>query len=113
MGRESQPPQKGVIPTFEEPEEEAEEEEEAEAGLSQSGQVEASLEELLAKRTDVGPPEEEEESLLDLSRDERMESLSIRAIPKQPNEFVCTSCFLVKHQSQLADAANNLCRDCV
>jgi hypothetical protein len=75
--------------------------------------VEASLEELLAKRTDVGTVEEEEETLLDLAREERMESLSFRAIPKQANEFVCSSCFLVKHQSQLADASRNLCRDCV
>jgi uncharacterized protein DUF4193 len=75
--------------------------------------VEASLEELLAKRTDVVGAEEEEDTLLDLSREERMESLSFRAVPKQPNEFVCSSCFLVKHQSQLADASKNLCRDCV
>ena len=75
--------------------------------------MEASLEELLAKRTDVGAAEEEEEALLDMTREERMESLSFRAVPKQPNEFVCASCFLVKHQSQLADASKNLCRDCV
>jgi hypothetical protein len=75
--------------------------------------VEASLEELLAKRTDVASTEEEEDALLDMTREERMESLSFRAVPKQANEFVCASCFLVKHQSQLADASKNLCRDCV
>jgi hypothetical protein len=26
---------------------------------------------------------------------------------------VCSSCFLVKHPSQLADPARQLCRDCV
>jgi hypothetical protein len=34
-------------------------------------------------------------------------------LPKQPGEFVCQSCFLVKHQSQLADKERQLCRDCV
>jgi hypothetical protein len=48
-----------------------------------------------------------------MTREERMESLSFRAVPKQANEFVCASCYLVKHQSQLADRAKNLCRDCV
>lgn len=75
--------------------------------------MEASLEELLAKRTDVAGGEEEDDALLDMTREERMESLSFRAVPKQPNEFVCASCFLVKHLSQLADASKNLCRDCV
>jgi hypothetical protein len=42
-----------------------------------------------------------------------METLSIRPVPKQANEFVCTNCHLVKHQSQLADPAKTLCRDCV
>jgi hypothetical protein len=37
----------------------------------------------------------------------------LRVLPKQPGEFVCQSCFLVKHPSQLADASRNLCRDCV
>lgn len=70
----------------------------------------ASWEELLQKRADG---EEEEESVLDLSREDRTESLSIRAIPPQANEFVCRSCHLVKHLSQLADRKRRLCRDCV
>ena len=36
-----------------------------------------------------------------------------RVLPKQPDEFVCRSCFLVKHPSQLADKKKMLCRDCV
>ena len=36
-----------------------------------------------------------------------------RVLPKQPDEFVCRSCFLVKHPSQLADKKSMLCRDCV
>ena len=31
----------------------------------------------------------------------------------RPGEFVCQSCFLVKHPSQLADPDNMLCADCV
>jgi hypothetical protein len=92
-----------------EPEEEKEEEEEADP--ADPGQVEASLEELLAKRVESG--EEEEESLLELQREERTEPLSIRAAPKQANEFICSNCHLVKHNSQLADRKRTLCRDCV
>ena len=33
--------------------------------------------------------------------------------PRAPGEFVCQSCFLVKHPSQLADAKRQLCSDCV
>ena len=36
-----------------------------------------------------------------------------RIQPKRPGEFVCQSCFLVKHPSQLADAKHKLCADCV
>ena len=59
------------------------------------------------------PEEEEEESLLDLTPEERVESLTVRATPPQPNEFVCSNCHLVKHDSQLADRRRRLCRDCV
>lgn len=34
-------------------------------------------------------------------------------LPKQDDEFRCSSCRLLKKQSQLADPAKNLCRDCV
>lgn len=71
--------------------------------------VETALEELVE-----GPEvEEEEESALDLAAEERLETLSIRPTPKQPNEFVCASCHLVKHLSQLANRKKQLCRDCV
>jgi hypothetical protein len=96
-------------PDEEEDDEELEDAEEAEP----SAVAEGSLEEILSKRGEVVDIEEEEESLLDLTPDERMETLSIRPVPKQANEFVCTNCHLVKHQSQLADADKQLCRDCV
>jgi len=38
---------------------------------------------------------------------------SARVPAKKPGEFVCQSCFLVKHPGQLADADRMLCRDCV
>ena len=34
-------------------------------------------------------------------------------LPKQDDEFRCSSCRLLKKTSQLADEANMLCRDCV
>jgi hypothetical protein len=99
------------VSELDEPGEDEEEEDEEEDGALAS-EDEASFDEFLSKAketTDV----EEEESLLDLSREERLESLSIRAAPKQANEFVCSSCRLVKHESQLANAEAQLCRDCV
>ena len=75
--------------------------------------VDASLDELLAKRAEEKGEEEEEESILDLERDdEKSESLAVKVLPKQQDEFVCKNCFLVKHRSQLADKKRMFCRDC-
>jgi len=43
------------------------------------------------------------------------EELSVRVIPKQANEFTCSSCFLVHHRSRLASEKDGImiCRDCV
>ena len=61
---------------------------------------ETSLEELLARRAD-DKVEEEDESVLDLARgDEKAETLAIKVLPQQSNEFTCRNCFLVKHKSQ-------------
>ncbi|MDF3309619.1 DUF4193 domain-containing protein [Rhodococcus sp. T2V] len=40
------------------------------------------------------------------------EELTVRVLPKQADEFTCTSCFLVHHRSRLADPAQLICRDC-
>lgn len=42
------------------------------------------------------------------------EELTVRVIPKQADEFTCTSCFLVHHRSRLADANSGsmICTDC-
>lgn len=77
---------------------------------------EASLEEILAekskKRKESEDPEEEE-SVLTLDREDRVAgSLPGKVTPKQATEFVCRRCFLVKHQSQLANKKRMLCKDC-
>ncbi len=75
--------------------------------------VEASLEELLAKRTEEKTEEDEEPSILEIGAgEERAETLVVRALPQQQNEFVCKNCFLVKHRSQLSDRKRMFCRDC-
>ncbi|MFC9764223.1 DUF4193 family protein [Rhodococcus jostii] len=40
------------------------------------------------------------------------EELAVRVIPKQTDEFNLTSRFLIRHRSRLADAAQQICRDC-
>ncbi|MEX2586811.1 MAG: DUF4193 family protein [Actinomycetota bacterium] len=84
------------------------------SGSSSGDGQEASFEEFLSKAKGSSDSDEgEEDAVLELTREERLESLSIRAAPKQPNEFVCSSCRLVKHRSQMAERSRELCRDCV
>ncbi len=42
------------------------------------------------------------------------EELTVRVVPKQADEFTCSSCFLVQHQSRLARQSGGqmLCADC-
>ena len=82
---------------------------------------EDSLEDLTARRSaaqlavvDVDESESAESFELpgaDLSGEE----LSVRVIPKQANEFTCSSCFLVHHRSRLASEKDGImiCTDCV
>ncbi len=100
----------------EEPEENVEpDDEEAEAEVAEP--AEASLDEIIAKKAAEPAPEEEaeEESILETGRggEERVEALSVKVVPQQPTEFVCKSCYLVKHRSQLSDKRKMFCRDCV
>jgi len=94
----------------EEAEETASDDAEEETDVDPS-QIEASYEEVFTKRAEG--EDDEEESPLEMTREERLESLSVRAVPRQSNEFVCSNCHLVKHNSQLADRRRKLCRDCV
>lgn len=43
------------------------------------------------------------------------EELTVRVIPKQADEFTCSSCFLVQHHSRLALQSGDrmICADCV
>jgi len=73
--------------------------------------VEAGLDVILKDRlvvVDEEPHEDEEAP----DTEERAEG-STRVPAKRPEEFVCASCFLVKHPSQLADSDRMFCRDCV
>ena len=82
-----------------------------------------SLEELKAQRADAqsGVIDIDETDLNDaldlpgadlsgLSGDE----LTVRVLPKQSDEFTCSSCFLVHHRTRLASRRGRLqvCRDC-
>lgn len=43
------------------------------------------------------------------------EELTVRVLPKQPDEFTCVSCFMVRHRSQLAaedQEGRPICREC-
>ena len=40
------------------------------------------------------------------------ETLSIEVTPQQANEFICTSCFLVQHESRRSAPGVDLCADC-
>ena len=42
------------------------------------------------------------------------EELAVRVLPRQADEFPCSSCFLVHHRSQLAyeKAGQTICTEC-
>jgi len=83
--------------------------------------VDDGIEELTAQRNigqlalidadDADPVEHFELPGADLSGEE----LGVAVVPKQADEFVCSSCFLVYHRSRLAGATGDhmVCIDCV
>jgi hypothetical protein len=73
--------------------------------------VEAGLDVILKDRLVVVDDQDDEDDEVP-DGDDRAEG-STKVLPKRPGEFVCQSCFLVKHPSQLADAGRMFCRDCV
>jgi len=81
---------------------------------------EESLEDLAGRRNDakttvLDVDDSDAEDSYDLpGADLSDEELTVRVIPKQADEFTCTSCFLVHHRSRLANTANGsmLCTDC-
>jgi len=77
------------------------------------GEEVESIQDLLVKQEAREEEEEaEDESVVALSREERLEPLAVKVVPPQPTEFICKSCYLVKHRSQLKDKTRQLCRDC-
>lgn len=84
------------------------------------GLAEDSIEELKARRVDkaastVDVDETELAENLELpGADLSDESLSVRVLPRQADEFTCFSCFLVHHRSQLAGTRDGMpiCKEC-
>lgn len=82
---------------------------------------EDSIEELKNQRNDKNSGKVDEDEVeaaeafelpgADLSHEE----LTVRVLPRQSGEFTCTSCFLVKGRSQLAEERDGqfYCVDCV
>ncbi len=85
------------------------EDEEEDDDEEDNDDVEASLDVILKERMVVDDDEEDDDVV---DGEDRGDGPS-KVLPKQPGEFVCQSCFLVKHPSQLADPQRVLCRDCV
>ncbi|MFN0284596.1 MAG: DUF4193 domain-containing protein [Kineosporiaceae bacterium] len=81
---------------------------------------EDSIEELKARRVDKTSSTVDEDEIeaaegfelpgADLSNEE----LSVRVLPRQADEFTCSSCFLVHHRSQLAreKGGQMICKEC-
>jgi hypothetical protein len=89
------------------------EDEEDEEEDEDSDDVEASLDVILKERLVVVDDEDDDEDEEDVGDPDERGDSPLRVLPKQPGEFVCQSCFLVKHPSQLADQTRMFCRDCV
>ena len=81
---------------------------------------EDSIEELKTRRNDKnsGKVDEDETEAAEgfelPGADLSGEELSVRVLPRQADEFTCSSCFLVHHRSQLAFEKNGqpVCTEC-
>ena len=83
--------------------------EEDDEDIPDADDIEASLDVILKEKLVVEDEGEDEEVSEPDDRGDGTE----RVLPKQSDEFVCSSCFLVKSSNQLADKKKKLCRDCV
>jgi hypothetical protein len=78
-----------------------------------------SLEELTARRRTTADTavidEDEPVDSFDLPDADIAEELTVRVIPRQANEFTCSSCFLVQHRNRMAlqRGDQQVCVDCV
>jgi hypothetical protein len=68
--------------------------------------------ERLRSGADLGEERDPDDALELPGADLSGAELSVRVLPKQKDEFTCTSCFLVSHQSQLARSDPDVCLDC-
>jgi len=76
-------------------------------------EVEAALDELLRERlAGEAAVEYDEEGEGAGERGLIVATAEEKPRPRAPDEFVCRSCFLIKHRRQLADAARWICKDC-
>jgi hypothetical protein len=78
---------------------------------------EQSIEELRSRQKDAQSAAidvDEEELELPGADLKDTDDFTVTVVPKQGDEFVCNSCFLVKHRSQLAkeSGATFICKDC-
>jgi hypothetical protein len=109
---EIEPPPKSKAPATKARRADDEDEEEDDDDVDPDD-VEADLDTILKDRIAAQPDDgEEEDEEEQPETDERGDGTG-RIQPKRPGEFVCQSCFLVKHPSQLADPDLMLCTDCV
>jgi hypothetical protein len=87
------------------------EEEDEDEELIDPDDVEADLSVILKDRIAAGDDDQDEDEEETTEADTSTDS-GDRVQPRRSDEFVCQSCFLVKHISQRV-GADNLCRDCV
>ncbi|MFD6061056.1 DUF4193 domain-containing protein [Rhodococcus wratislaviensis] len=86
--------------------------------VTESDEADTSLEQLTASRKDTQSPvvdvedADTAESFELPGADLSGEEFTVRVIPKQSDEFTCTSCFLVHHRSRLAEHQQLIYRDC-
>ena len=81
---------------------------------------EQSLDELAGRRSDASTAtlDIDDADLVDAyelpGADLSGEELMVRVVPKQPDEFTCSNCFLVHHRSRLASGRNgqSICTEC-
>ena len=80
--------------------------------VADEADVELALDEVLAEtiRRDTTPEDDDEAPTTEI--DTTLDPSDI-LLPKQDDEFRCTSCRLLKKMSQLADKQKTLCRDCI
>jgi hypothetical protein len=79
--------------------------------------VDESLEALAGRGNDAATDVDEADALDDFElpgADLSGEEFTVRVVPKQADEFTCSSCFLVQHSHRLARGGpgNPVCVDC-